>query len=157
MVAATISRILDNEKYAGRWIWNRTESRRDPKTGRRRRFDKPESEWVINDDEEHADRAEAAKGRSPEAPEGDAPDLARRERQSRILEGTGQPAGSLPHPPARRQHGLWIVRRDHRAGERQEGRLLRLPGRQQGRMQKQDARPSDSRREGQSSEPSRGR
>ena len=49
---ATISRILDNEKYAGRWIWNRTESRRDPKTGRRRRFEKPESEWVINEDEE---------------------------------------------------------------------------------------------------------
>jgi site-specific DNA recombinase len=49
---ATISRILDNEKYAGRWIWNRTESRRDPKTGRRRRFDKPESEWLINEDEE---------------------------------------------------------------------------------------------------------
>jgi site-specific DNA recombinase len=49
---ATISRILDNEKYAGRWIWNRTESRRVPKTGRRRRFDKPESEWVINEDDE---------------------------------------------------------------------------------------------------------
>lgn len=30
---ATISRILDNEKYAGRRIWNRTESRRDPNTG----------------------------------------------------------------------------------------------------------------------------
>jgi len=49
---ATTSRILDNEKYTGRWIWNRTESRRDPKTGRRRRFDKPESEWVINENEE---------------------------------------------------------------------------------------------------------
>jgi site-specific DNA recombinase len=49
---ATISRILDNEKYAGRWIWNRTESRRDPRTGRRRRFEKPESEWVIHEDEE---------------------------------------------------------------------------------------------------------
>ena len=49
---ATVSRILDNEKYAGRWIWNRTESRRDPKTGRRRRFDKPESEWVVREDEE---------------------------------------------------------------------------------------------------------
>jgi DNA invertase Pin-like site-specific DNA recombinase len=47
---ATVSRILDNEKYAGRWIWNKTESRRDPKTGRRRRFEKPESEWVINED-----------------------------------------------------------------------------------------------------------
>lgn len=41
---ATISRILDNEKYAGRWVWNKTESRRDPRTGRRRRFEKPESE-----------------------------------------------------------------------------------------------------------------
>jgi len=49
---ATISRILDSEKYAGRWIWNRTESRRDPKTGRRRRFEKPESEWIVREDEQ---------------------------------------------------------------------------------------------------------
>jgi len=49
---ATISRILDSEKYAGRWVWNKTESRRDPKTGRRRRFDKPESEWLVREDEE---------------------------------------------------------------------------------------------------------
>ncbi len=49
---ATVSRILDNEKYAGRWIWNKTESRRDPRTGRRRRFEKPESEWVIHEDEQ---------------------------------------------------------------------------------------------------------
>jgi site-specific DNA recombinase len=49
---ATISRILDNEKYAGRWVWNKTESRRDPRTGRRRRFVKPESEWVVREDEE---------------------------------------------------------------------------------------------------------
>jgi DNA invertase Pin-like site-specific DNA recombinase len=48
---ATSSRILDNEKYSGRWVWNKTESRRDPRTGRRRRFEKPESEWVINEDE----------------------------------------------------------------------------------------------------------
>jgi hypothetical protein len=47
-----MSRILNNEKYAGRWIWNRAEGRRDPKTGRRRRFDKPESEWVIDEHEE---------------------------------------------------------------------------------------------------------
>jgi site-specific DNA recombinase len=49
---ATISRILDNEKYAGRWIWNKTESRRDPRTGRRRRFEKPESEWIVREDED---------------------------------------------------------------------------------------------------------
>ncbi len=48
---ATVSRILDNEKYVGIWVWNKTESRRDPRTGRRRRFTKPESEWVVQEDE----------------------------------------------------------------------------------------------------------
>ena len=43
--------MLDNEKYIGRWYWNRTESRRDPRTGRRRRFEKPESEWIVHEDE----------------------------------------------------------------------------------------------------------
>jgi len=45
------SRTLDNEKYAGRWIWNRTATRRDPRTGRRRSYQKPESEWLIREDE----------------------------------------------------------------------------------------------------------
>ncbi len=49
--SSTVSRILDNEKYIGKWVWNKTESRRDPKTGRRRRFPKPESEWIVNHDE----------------------------------------------------------------------------------------------------------
>ncbi len=48
---ATVHRVLRNEKYVGRWIWNRTETRRDPKTGRRRQFPKPESEWFIHQDE----------------------------------------------------------------------------------------------------------
>lgn len=48
---ATITRMLRNEKYAGRWAWNRTETRRDPKTGRRRQFPKPESEWIVREDE----------------------------------------------------------------------------------------------------------
>ena len=48
---ATISRMLDSEKYVGHWIWNRTESRRDPRSGKRRRFEKPESEWRIHEDE----------------------------------------------------------------------------------------------------------
>src|SRR6266852_2308964 len=42
---STISRMLKNEKYIGRWIWNRSETRRDPKTGRKRKFPKPENEW----------------------------------------------------------------------------------------------------------------
>lgn len=32
---ATVSRILDNEKYVARWVWNKTKSRRDPRTRRR--------------------------------------------------------------------------------------------------------------------------
>lgn len=49
---STVSRILKNEKYTGRWIWNRTETRRDPLTGRKRRVPKPESEWDIRQDED---------------------------------------------------------------------------------------------------------
>jgi site-specific DNA recombinase len=48
---ATVSRLLDNEKYVGRWVWNKTESRRDPRSGRRRRFSKLESEWVVQEDD----------------------------------------------------------------------------------------------------------
>jgi len=48
---ATVNRILDREKYIGRWAWNRTESRRDPRTGRRRRFTKAESDWIVQQDE----------------------------------------------------------------------------------------------------------
>jgi hypothetical protein len=49
---ATVSRILKNEKYVGRWTWNRTETRRDPMTGRKRRFVKAESEWHRVENEE---------------------------------------------------------------------------------------------------------
>ena len=48
---ATVSRLLDNEKYIGRWVWNKHEARRDPRTGRRRQFPKPESEWIRHVDE----------------------------------------------------------------------------------------------------------
>lgn len=48
---ATVSRLLDNEKYVGRWVWNKTESRRDPRTGRRRRFTKPDADWVVQEDD----------------------------------------------------------------------------------------------------------
>ncbi len=49
---STVSRILKNEKYIGHWIWNRTETRRDPRTGRRRRVLKPASEWHVVENEE---------------------------------------------------------------------------------------------------------
>src|SRR5262249_34036589 len=47
----TLSRILKNEKYIGRWTWNRTETRRDPRTGGKRRIAKLSDEWHIVQDE----------------------------------------------------------------------------------------------------------
>ena len=44
---STISRIPRNEKYVGRWTWNRTETRCDPRTGRKRRVTKPRDEWHV--------------------------------------------------------------------------------------------------------------
>ena len=49
--ASTVHRILHNQKYIGRWVWNRTGGKRDPHTGARRRFLKPESEHVVTLDE----------------------------------------------------------------------------------------------------------
>ena len=49
---STVSRILKNKKYIGRWIWNRTETRRDPRTGRKRQLRKPESEWHLSESED---------------------------------------------------------------------------------------------------------
>jgi site-specific DNA recombinase len=48
---ATVSRLLDNPKYVGRWVWNKKEVRRDPRTGRRRPFPKPESEWITHEND----------------------------------------------------------------------------------------------------------
>ena len=47
----TVSRMLDNEKYIGRWTWNKSGTRKDPKTGRRRRYAKPSDQWITQEDE----------------------------------------------------------------------------------------------------------
>lgn len=44
---STISRMLENEKYIGRWIWNRTKAVKDPKTGKKKQKPRPESEWIV--------------------------------------------------------------------------------------------------------------
>jgi DNA invertase Pin-like site-specific DNA recombinase len=48
---STLHRMLLNTKYVGRWVWNRTQTRRDPGTGRRRKVLKPASEWVVTTNE----------------------------------------------------------------------------------------------------------
>ena len=48
---STVTRILKNEKYMGKWVWNKTETRRDPRTGRKRKFPKSVEHWIVNEDE----------------------------------------------------------------------------------------------------------
>lgn len=48
----SVTRILDNEKYSGWWIWNKHGYRRDPQTGRRHCYEKPRDEWIVDHDEE---------------------------------------------------------------------------------------------------------
>ena len=46
---STITRLLRNEKYIGKYIWNKTTTKKDPLTGKRKQVSRPESEWVILD------------------------------------------------------------------------------------------------------------
>ena len=46
-----IREMLRNPIYRGERIWNRSFWVKDHETGRRRRFDRPESEWVRQEDE----------------------------------------------------------------------------------------------------------
>ena len=39
--------ILNNELYIGRKIWNRSKWRKDPETGKRKRFERPREEWQV--------------------------------------------------------------------------------------------------------------
>jgi len=41
--------ILHNELYVGRYIWNRSQWVKDPDTGKRQRFERPRSEWLIEE------------------------------------------------------------------------------------------------------------
>ncbi len=41
--------ILNNPLYVGKYIWNRSQWIKDPDTGKRCRFERPESEWVVTE------------------------------------------------------------------------------------------------------------
>ena len=43
---SSISKILKNERYIGQWTWKKYKSVRDPMTGIRKRFMRPEKEWI---------------------------------------------------------------------------------------------------------------
>lgn len=42
--------ILNNPLYVGQAIWNRSEWVRDPDTGKRKRKERPQSEWIVRED-----------------------------------------------------------------------------------------------------------
>jgi site-specific DNA recombinase len=91
---SAIREVLRNPIYRGEYVWNRSEWIKDHETGRRRRYERPESEWVRRQDEalrivsdEVWWAAQARMGRST---------LRRRER-----ERPGRPLGSRSSSQAR--------------------------------------------------------
>lgn len=49
---STVSRILKDEKYIGRFIWNRTTTLKDPLTGKMKQVDRPKEDWVVQERED---------------------------------------------------------------------------------------------------------
>ena len=46
---SSVSTILKNERYIGRWVWKKRKGVRDPLTGKRKRVMRPENEWLCSD------------------------------------------------------------------------------------------------------------
>lgn len=62
--APTVHELLQNERYIGRVVWNRSRWVKDPDTGKRQRRERPESEWIVGEcdpliDRETWDRVQA--------------------------------------------------------------------------------------------------
>ena len=46
---STVARILKNEKYVGRYRWNPSTTVKDPLSGKMRKLERPESEWLVQE------------------------------------------------------------------------------------------------------------
>lgn len=46
---STISRILKDEKYTGKFVWNRTTTVKDPLSGKMKQVERPKEEWVTQE------------------------------------------------------------------------------------------------------------
>jgi len=46
---STVHTILTNDKYRGRWVWNKTTFVKDPETGKRTPVPRPKDDWVVED------------------------------------------------------------------------------------------------------------
>ena len=149
----SVRRTLENSKYRGHWVWNKRGNRRDRRTGRRRYVDKPESEWVVRDDEalrivpqELWDRvAERLREIQKVWPGGQGPWI----RSWPTVAGA-----CLPAVPPLRSDGLRLLRPFHRPGQRPPGRLLRLFRRCPACVQQSCPRAAPRRGEGDPGRPS---
>ena len=56
-LVSAIHAILENERYLGRVVWNRSIWKRDPDSGVRKRIERPESDWVVTEGTPIVDRA----------------------------------------------------------------------------------------------------
>lgn len=48
-LVSALHALLQNERYIGRLIWNRSAWHKDPDTGKRQRVERPQSEWVVQE------------------------------------------------------------------------------------------------------------
>lgn len=48
-LVSALHALLQNERYIGRLIWNRSAWHKDPDTGKRLRVERPQSEWVVQE------------------------------------------------------------------------------------------------------------
>lgn len=55
-LVSALHSLLQNERYIGRLIWNRSQWVKDPDTGKRLRHERPESEWIVQTCEPMVDR-----------------------------------------------------------------------------------------------------
>lgn len=55
-LVSALHAMLRNERYIGRLVYNRSQWRKDPDTGRRTRVPRPESEWIVREIEPVVDR-----------------------------------------------------------------------------------------------------
>lgn len=46
---STVARILKNEKYVGRFIWNKTTTVKDPLSGKMKQVERPPEEWIVQE------------------------------------------------------------------------------------------------------------
>jgi len=56
-LVSALHSLLQNERYIGRLVWNRSQWVKDPDTGKRHRRERPQSEWIVRECEPIVDRA----------------------------------------------------------------------------------------------------